>query len=64
LEALERRVMVQIQHIHHIILEKDGGAYQLGEKLNEVGDMSAQGELIEANLLEEENEKQLRDSTL
>jgi hypothetical protein len=37
LETLERRVIVQIQHILQIKLEIDGGAYQPGEQLEEVG---------------------------
>jgi hypothetical protein len=37
LESLERRVIVQSQHIQQIKLETDGGAYQPGEQLEEVG---------------------------
>jgi hypothetical protein len=43
LEALERRVMVQIFHIQQVKLETDGGAYQPGEKLEEVGLEPTQG---------------------
>jgi hypothetical protein len=37
LEALEKRVIVQILHIQQIKLETDGGAYQPQEQLEEVG---------------------------
>jgi hypothetical protein len=57
LEALERRVIMQIQHIQHIRLETDGGEYHLGEKREEAGDLPTE-ELTEANMLEEEVEKQ------
>jgi hypothetical protein len=46
LEALERRVIVQSQHIQQIRLETDG-AYQPKEQLEEAGDMPA-GEMTEA----------------
>jgi hypothetical protein len=52
LEALERRVMVQILHIHQVKLETDGGAYQPEEKLEEVGLEPTQEELAEANMSE------------
>jgi hypothetical protein len=45
LEALERRVMVQILHIQQIKLEAGRGAYQPGEKLEEVGVEPTQEEL-------------------
>jgi hypothetical protein len=41
---------VQSQHIQWIKLEVGRGAYQPGEKLEEVGDMPAQEELTEVNL--------------
>jgi hypothetical protein len=63
LEALERRVMVQILHIQQAKLETDGGAYHPEEQLEGVGDMPTQEELTEANLSEEEVEQQLSDET-
>jgi hypothetical protein len=63
LEALERRVIVQSQHIQQIRLETDGGAYQPGEQLEEVGVEPTQEEMTEANMSEEEVEKQLSDET-
>jgi hypothetical protein len=45
-------------------LETDGGAYQPEERLEGIGDMPTQEELIEANLSEEEFEKQLGDETV
>jgi hypothetical protein len=45
LESLERRVMVQSQHIHQIILETYGGAYHPEEQLEEVGLEPTQEEL-------------------
>jgi hypothetical protein len=41
LEALERRVMVQILHIQQAKLEEGRGAYQPREKLEEAGSMPA-----------------------
>jgi hypothetical protein len=60
LESLERRVIVQSQHIQQIRLETDG-AYQPKEQLEEAGDMPA-GELT-VKLSEEEAEQQLSDET-
>jgi hypothetical protein len=64
LESLERRVIVQIQHIQQIKLETDGEAYQPGEKLEEVEVEPTQGDMTEANLLEKEVEQQLSDETI
>jgi hypothetical protein len=47
LEALERRVMVQILHIQQVKLETDGGAYQPEERLERIGDMPTQEEMTE-----------------
>jgi hypothetical protein len=58
LETLERS-----RHIQQAKLETDGGAYQPGEKLKEVGDMPV-GELTEAKVCQkEETEQQLSDGT-
>jgi hypothetical protein len=56
LESLERRVIVKIFHIQQAKLETDGGAYQLGEKLEEFGVEPTQREMTEANLSKEEDE--------
>jgi hypothetical protein len=37
--------MVQSFHIQQAMLETDGGVYQLGEQLEEVGDIPAQEEM-------------------
>jgi hypothetical protein len=56
--------MVQSLHIQQVKLETDGGAYQPGEKLEEVGDMPTQEELTEeTNMSEEEAEQQLSEET-
>jgi hypothetical protein len=62
LEALERRVMVQILHIRQVKLEADGEAYQPEERLEGAGDIPT-GELAEAKLSEGETEQQLNDGT-
>jgi topoisomerase IA-like protein len=58
LESLERRVIFKIIHIQQAKLKIGKGAYHPREKLEEVGDISTQEELIEANLSEEVTEKQ------
>jgi hypothetical protein len=63
LEALERRVILQSQHIQQIRFETSGGAYLPREKLEEVGVEPTQEELTEANLSKEEAEQQLSDET-
>jgi hypothetical protein len=50
LEALEKRVMVKILHIQQAKLETDGGAYQPGEKLEEVGLEPTQEEMEKEKL--------------
>jgi hypothetical protein len=62
LEALERRMIAQSQHIQQIRLETDGGAYQPREQLEEVGDVPAK-ELTETNMSEGETEQQLSEET-
>jgi hypothetical protein len=54
LEALERRVMVQIFHIQLVKLEIDGGVYHPEERLEKVGEIPTREELTEDNLSEEE----------
>jgi hypothetical protein len=60
LEDLERRVVVQIMHIQQAKLEADGGSYQHGEQLEEVG-MDPARELTGANMLEEITEQNPND---
>jgi hypothetical protein len=62
LEALERRVIVQILHIQQVKLEIDGGSYQPEEQLEEDGDVLAE-ELTETNMSEGEAEQQFSKKT-
>jgi hypothetical protein len=62
LKALERRVMVQSQHIQQDRLEIDEGAYQSEEQLEEVGSVPGE-ELADDSLSEEIAEKQLSEET-
>jgi hypothetical protein len=63
LEALERRVIVRIQHIQQIRLETGEGAYQPKEQLEEVGVEPTQEKVTESNLSEEEAKQHLSDET-
>jgi hypothetical protein len=53
-------VIVQSMHIQQVKLETGGGAYQLGEQLEEARDVPAE-ELTEVNQSKEEAEQQLSD---
>jgi len=63
LESIERRVMVWSFHIQQDRLETDGGAYQLGEKLEGVGYVPIEEMTEETYMSEEGDEQQLGDET-
>jgi hypothetical protein len=63
LEALERKVNIQIRNIQQVKLETDGEEFQYGEQLEEFGVVPAI-ELTKVNLSEETVEQQISEETV